>query len=283
MKITKTFAGVFLITFLIGCVLVFLTKKTPAPDKSEKAILQAQNHHDFAKVISESKVKTEVEQKTIEEIVDWKEEDDSKFKIKLLETGEGFHGDQINAKSGEIWLGLFKENGAYLLRSTKIKVRLVRDEMVDEIGRKTGKNVSVNGKNQPIFLLKKADMLREGEVKMLFYNPEGEELASFEKPFVAEYEINNKKYTLRAERIDNSAKFTLETENVKQILYSVDRMGDATWSLSWVGDLDGDGKLDVFADLNDFYNFSERRLFLSSQAEKGKLVKQVANFWTSGC
>jgi hypothetical protein len=75
----------------------------------------------------------------------------------------------------------------------------------------------------------------------------------------------------------------LEAGNKKQLLYSVDNMGDATWNFIWVGDLDGGGKLGFYADLIDFYNISAKRLFLSSQAEKGKLIKQVAVFFTSGC
>ena len=269
MKITKAFAGVFLVTFLIGYASVLPTKRTPAPDKSEKVDLRAQNYHDFSK----PSVETKVEQKTPEEVVDWKEEDDSKFKIKLLETGEGFHGDQIKAKSGETWLGLFKENDNYFLRPAKIKISRAQDE----------KNVSVAGKNKPIFLLKNANMLHEGKIKTLFHNSSDENLTSLENGFVAEYQLNDKKYTLRVEGGANSSKLILETENAGQLLYSVDKMGDATWNLVWVGDLDGDGKLDLYADLTDFYNFSERRLFLSSQAEKGKLVRQIANFWTNGC
>src|SRR5262245_10920857 len=43
--------------------------------------------------------------------IEWQEEDPTKFTIKLQETGEGFHGDEVNAKNNETWLGLFNKNG----------------------------------------------------------------------------------------------------------------------------------------------------------------------------
>ncbi len=226
---------------------------------------------------------TKLESEIIEENNDWQNVDDSKFKIKLLETGQGFHGDEIEAKSGETWLGLFKEKNKYFLRSIKIKVRRSHDVVVDEPRAKTGKDVTVNGKNQPIFLLKNAVTLKEGEIKTIFYNPSNENLTNLGNGFVANYEINNKKYKLSVEGGANSSNLILGTDKTKQILFSVDKMGDATWNLIWVGDLDGDRKLDIYADLPVFYNFAQRRLFLSSQAENGKLIKQVALFHTSGC
>lgn len=219
----------------------------------------------------------------LEENNDWENEDGSKFIIKILETGEGFHGDEIEAKSGETWLGLFKENDDYCLRSTKIKIRRVRDGVIDEIGEKTGKSVRVNGKHIPIFLVKNAELLKAGKIKTVFYNSSDEDSTSLQNGFVRNYEINNYKYILRVEGEVNSSKLTLESGSKKQILFSLDRMRDATWNLIWVGDLDGDGKLDIYADLPTFYNFSERRLFLSSQPENDKLIKQVAVFHTSGC
>ncbi|MEP6900628.1 MAG: hypothetical protein ABJA66_02695 [Actinomycetota bacterium] len=275
MKFTKTFITIFLFTFLIGYVSVLPTKK--------EENISFETATKLIKNLPTPLIEQKTEQQINQELIDWQKEDESKLKIKLLETGEGFHGDQVSAKSGEIWLGLFKENNKYFLRSTKIKVRRSNDAVVDEPGEKTGKDVIVNGQNQPIFLLKNADILKEGEIKTLFYNPSDENLTNLENGFVANYQVNNNKYTLRVEGGANSSKLILETENTKQILYSVDKMGDATWSLTWVGDLDGDGKLDLYADLTDFYNFSEKRLFLSSQADKGKLIKQVANFWTNGC
>lgn len=51
--------------------------------------------------------------------------------------------------------------------------------------------------------------------------------------------------------------------------------------LYWTGDLDQDGKVDIYCQL---YDGGMSTLFLSSQAEKGKLVRKVAKFaWELGC
>src|SRR5688572_29744472 len=91
-------------------------------------------------------------------------------KIQLLETGE-FHGDQVNAKTGERWLGLFPEGNGYALRQSTISIERVFDVIIDEdeaSGEKTGKKVTVNHRSEPIFLLKGAGMLRPGPVVTVF-------------------------------------------------------------------------------------------------------------------
>jgi hypothetical protein len=277
MKITKNFVSVFLLTFLIGLASYLLYSKI------DKTVVVEEIPETTTFNSSKARIETIIKPEILAENNDWKEEDKSKFKIKLLETGEGFHGNEINAKSGETWLGLFKEKNKYNLRSVKIKVRPGFDGVSDEPGEMTGKDVIVAGKRQPLFLVKNAEMLREDEIKTIFYAQSFDDAVRLHNGFVAEYKLNDKKYTLRVEGGTNSSTLILESDNKKQILYFVDGMGDIGWELYWVGDLDKDGKLDLYADIPVFYNFSQKRLFLSSQAEDGKLVKQVALFHTTGC
>ena len=77
----------------------------------------------------------------------------------------------------------------------------------------------------------------------------------------------------------------LETGNIKQIVHFVHfAEGNYVGSLYWVGDLDRDGKLDLFM---DFYGYEKggykSGLFLSSVAEKGNLVKKFEYFILGGC
>lgn len=58
---------------------------------------------------------------------------------------------------------------------------------------------------------------------------------------------------------------------------------DAPPRLLWAGDLDRDGNLDALLDLQTHYAGNNFALFLSSGAEGGELVKQVARFETAGC
>lgn len=127
---------------MIGYVSVLPTKRVP---ESVKVV------ESFPKEAFPPKLEKIPELETIEEVNSWFDEK-YPFKMKLLETGEGFHGDEIDAKNGETWLGLFEERGQFYLRPTKLKIKRVYDPIVDEdVKKKTGKNVKVNTKNESIF------------------------------------------------------------------------------------------------------------------------------------
>jgi len=89
-------------------------------------------------------------------------------KISLVETGEGFHGDEVKARNGEKWLGLYvTKRGAFLAEST-LTIRRVIDPVIDEDERKpTGKSVSVNRSEKPLFLVKNAMMLKQGPGRLV--------------------------------------------------------------------------------------------------------------------
>ncbi len=287
MKINKIFTGVFLLTFFIGIISFYFILKT------EKSVEQVEITQTIPSDFPTSKIETRIKPEILEENDDCRDENKSKFKIKLLETGE-FHGDDVKAKSGEIWLGLFKQGDDYFLSSTKIKVKIVFDAIVDdeEKGKKTGKGITVNGKNKPIFLLRNANFLKQEKVKTVFYK-DGED--SFEETNINNetnktFKLNDTTYNLfvttdkvKEGWIDETSKLILTDGKTEQIIYTQRRCDDCGLAVYWAGDLDADGKLDLYFDLTDHYNVSQKRLFLSSQAEKGKLVKEVANFTTVGC
>lgn len=283
MKITKTFFSVFLTAFLIG--FVSTTKR--------ETFVSIRTGATTPEKISAAANDRKIEQKSTEEAPDRQEEDTSKLKIKLLETGEAFHGDQIKAKTGEIWLGLFKEKDKYLLRPAKLKIRRVRDGIADDEDKniKTGKSVFTNYKSRAVFLLKNATMLREGEIRTVFWADDIDESTELKNDSQKDFEFNGEHYSLKVENkmssdesLGKGSKLVLSRSGTTQVLnYLKDGCNDCYWNLYWVGDLDRDGKLDFYLDLSWHYNVMDKRLFLSSQAEKGKLVKYVADFFTNGC
>lgn len=296
MKITKTFISIFLLTFIIGFVSVLPTQKKSTRKAATTALPEK---------LPTPPIELTPELETIEEVEHWMDEEKNPYKIKLLETGEGFHGEEVKAKSGEIWLGLFKERKGYSLRSTKIKIRRVHDEIVDDEDetKKTGKSVSVEGKLKPIFLLKNANRLREVSITTLFQRlpvdemSEAEEselvsneiLTTLKKDFIQKYKIAGKEYELRVIEATNKNNekilaLTLESDGIRQVLHTMNAEYDGSLgTLYWVGDLDIDGKPDFYLDLFEHENVENRVLFLSSEAEKGKLVKMIAQFWITGC
>jgi hypothetical protein len=206
--------------------------------------------------------------------------------ISLVETGE-FHGDEVSAKSGERWLGLFPTAGGFTLLPTTLKVEAVHDSVVDQNPRiKTGKKVSVSHTRQPVFLLRGAGMLSRGAIPAVFSGREN--LGNGE---VVNLNLGNNDYQLRvisdepapADYLMQNSRLLLTAGAESQVLFSVAEHADASWTLLWAGDLDGDGRLDLYMDLNTHYNSTQRRLFLSTRASRGELVKEVAEFSTVGC
>lgn len=208
-------------------------------------------------------------------------------KIQLLETGE-FHGDEVKARSGERWSGLFPTANGFALLPSTISVDAVFDRVLDEDERsqKSGKKVTASRVAKPIFLLKGADMLRTGPVVTVF-----REEKSLGNGATIKLNLNGKRYQLKVVSQDpepkdylvQNTKLVLTQGRKSQTLISLREHTDAGWFLFWAGDIDRDGKLDLYLDLSPHYNASRKILFLSSQAGAGKLVKELATFETVGC
>lgn len=210
-----------------------------------------------------------------------------KNKIQIIETGK-FHNEEITAETGEMWLGLYAQGENYSLLPSVLTVETVYDAVVDAADEKTGKSVKILVQTKPIFLIKGDGFVQSRTVKTVF---DGEKTIG--NSFDETYNFQGKSYRLyvetgnpknaKSETVDETSKLILTDGKTKQIIYSQEYCDDCSWSLSWAGDLDDDGKLDFYIDLSDHYNASHRRLFLSSKAGNGDLVKEVAKFVTSGC
>jgi hypothetical protein len=209
--------------------------------------------------------------------------------VDLIETGEGLRLDEVNAKTGERWLGLFNENGRTFLRSATVMVRSKPDEWA---------TISIKGKSKPRFLLKNAKNIKEGKATTIFSAPstfdedESETKLSVMYPgFIKDLQLGEKKYTLRTveginKENDKVLILTLDFDGKSQIISLIHyyEQGDYVGQLLWAGDIDKDGKLDFYM---EFYNYEKggysSGLFLSSASDDGHLVKMIAGFSTMGC
>jgi len=206
--------------------------------------------------------------------------------IKLLMAGQ-FHGDEVSAKSGEKWFGVFPEKDGFELVETVIKVSLFEDPIVDDEGEKTGKEVTTDKKETPLFLVKGVSGLKQGRVQTIFtgslFLEPGQHLV---------LKLNDQDqfhFSASAGRKteDGSArdyKIELRHGEISQTIVSMPATdSDGQPALLWAGDIDRDGKPDLLMDLTHHYNMEIYTLFLSSKAGKGELVEQVAEFVSVGC
>lgn len=208
-------------------------------------------------------------------------------KPQLMEVGQ-FHGDEIQAKTGEEWLGLYANEGHPELRLTTITVNIVNDPIVDRENEQTGKEVSVNQGETPIFLVKGLSELKPGAVATSFMGSQNllDQMSIDLKLGEKNYRLVLETQNIKDGMLTEDAQVVLICEGERQVLRSMKVPKDPVevgWYLNWAGDLDADGKLDLYMQLSNHYNVSEKRLYLSSRAGKGRLLRQAASFTTVGC
>ena len=291
MKITKILT-IFGLTFLLGCLTVFAYFSMQRQREKEKINAELDNLVNFVntnKGLGTDEIKHNL---PIEEEIEVEEAEIPAYKIEMLRVGT-LHEEETMAKSGETWLGLFNHKGKSYLTTTKIKLSRFHDIGDGENKkRKTGKEIDVANTDKPTILLKNAKTLKVGKVTTLFLQDEKKyEESNLKNGFKKEFTLKGKTFTLKVinensteEYLSKGSKLVLSFDGIEQIVHPQgnQRIGES-WTLYWAGDLDNDGKLDFLADLSDHYNSTDVILFLSSEAEKGKLVKDVAGLFTVGC
>lgn len=313
MNISKIIGGVFVITFAIGVFFAITTKKINHLVNTDsmckmRSVLRTENEVFKDAVIKETSVVAAGETENGEIIPYevarkfaggemlgedyWERMENYKYKFDLLETGE-YHGEEVSAKSGERWLAMYADKNGSYLKKTKIKVDRVPDFMLDNNKEKTGKEVSVKDKENPLFLVN-AKTLKEGKFETYFrgatfeeYDEETSPVTSMEKNLNQHYIIGGVDYTLRVAEVFNkrgeiNSALILESGDIKQILH-ITNDSSSIGELFWVGDLDRDGKPDLYLSPWIKENNTVNSLFLSSEAEKGQIVKEVASLGTVGC
>jgi len=230
------------------------------------------------------------------------------FTTKLIDVKEyagsaaatDYRKSEIIAKNGEKWLGLFSEKGGFLVKEVTVGVdlhhRATDPDYDDWYYFRSG------WKKPPIFIVKDSTALRSSPVTSLFHKDYPEPVDDEEVNahnlrigFDQKFSLFENEYSLRVvpgNTLDGTKVnvLLLESSGSRQVvtynLYHQDSttLYDSIGELLFVGDLDGDRKLDFY--LSDF-GFEKggfgSQLFLSSEAEPGKLIKLVATFSTSGC
>ena len=209
--------------------------------------------------------------------------------IQLLQVG-AFHGDEVSAESGEVWLGLYLMPNGYALIPSRITVETVYDPFVDNVGEKTGKVVSAEGQTRPLFLIKGLEAPERGSIKTL--SDEGAILSPGKSLNLRLDDENESQLTVYGEGDIGPNGFTslenysieLSKGHLSQELLAYSSTNGAIPTLLWVGDIDGDNQLDLVLNAPPHYAvISAPMLFLSSMAKDGNLIQKVAIFIATGC
>ena len=209
--------------------------------------------------------------------------------IQLLQVG-AFHGDEVSAESGEVWLGLYATSDGYVLIPSTVTVEIVYDPLIDNTGEKTGKMVSVEERTAPLFLMKGLNAPKREFIKTLLAE---ETILSPGKSLNLGLDSENEYHLTAYGEGDigpngftslKSYSVELSKGPLSQELLAYSSTTGAIPTLLWAGDLDGDRQLDFVINATPHYAvYSAPMLFLSSMAKGGNLVQKVALFIATGC
>ena len=210
--------------------------------------------------------------------------------VELLDLGEHYRELTRDLKSGEQWLALDAEDSR--LHECRIEVKNMGEEAEDDPEDTTRlQTITTNLQRAPMILVRGGG-LTAGPIVTVFKSDWSEIL---EEKTRLEFAVGSARYELKVVKSEDTAtceqpglpmnaRLVLSSGESRQVLYSlVDCGPDAGWYLNWAGDLDRDGKLDLLMSLGQGMYDSAQKLFLSSKAGKGRLVKEVAELRSGGC
>ena len=202
------------------------------------------------------------------------------------------HGDELNVDPTKYsWNALIFSEGKYLIKTVKIKITNCFDPIIDEDeSKKTGKEIIVENEKDIHYLIGGNFGIKEGQLNTIKNFKEVMEIGKTYR-----YQFNNTDLVLKCsgkrtqeEHFSIYKNFKLEYTygDLTQIIYSESEYSseaDTLFSIPFFGDIDSDGIPDLILDTEPHYNVSGITLFLSGSAEKGKILRKVASYRTTGC
>jgi len=209
----------------------------------------------------------------------------------ILTIGD-YHGNELAIDSSLAWYGVFARDSGTVVEQIGLVVTRCVDVIVDEATDTTGYCVATGSGETPLFLIGSRAPLAERLVRPLHATTQNWltpgnviNIGDFTLAALGEitdegdrmpYDLLTVNYRVRLYNDDDSSR--------SQTLVEIERLGaDATPSVIWAGDLDGDRRTDLLLDITNHYNVRHLALFLSREAAPGELVKRVAELRTTGC
>ncbi len=216
--------------------------------------------------------------------------------VDLFRTSAVYRESEVIAKTGETWLTLFERNGKYSFVRSKAAVQPLRT--TSYVGDENEVHLSFDKPGNPIIAVNKLKAMRPGPVSIAYHAPSSAEsrirgLSADEmKDGYKRYlKVGESWYTLRvsyglAKDGTKVGVLILEYDGVTQVIaqnYHEPGYGSIIGSLYLAGDLDNDGKLDLYFDWFNEKGAWAVTLYLSSAAKPDELIRPVATFSMAGC
>jgi hypothetical protein len=215
--------------------------------------------------------------------------------VRLLHAGV-FHSIDLDSVPSRGWLALVRGETHAELVPAAVSVAIVPDDIDPVDGPYTARKVWVEGlddERRPVLMvrgvpaLRATTRVREAVIDGAPWDDQfGADLADARRLRVtlgSEVHVLQVTPASRGVRLGEGASVRLRNGSMEQEIYrSAARPDEPAWLALWAGDLDADGRLDLYMDLAPSFNMSRRVLFLSSGATPGALVREAAVFETHG-
>jgi len=181
-----------------------------------------------------------------------------------------------------VW-AISKSGGTHRLRRVRARMLPVRRPNIDDSqGEPSGTRITTPDMSNTVLLL--AGLKNPVPGRIPFVDLQETLVNDFDKPARAprctEFTFGRRAFTACAEvqrsGIWKRVRVYLTSEGTRQLLWSDDQASDAIAALVWLADIDRDGRPDLMLEASGHYATLCAKLFLSSAAGDGELVKEVA-------
>jgi len=194
---------------------------------------------------------------------------------------------------GQKWYGLFNTDSGCVLEEVKIKTKSCPSPYSGHPGDTNSVSITVEHPSEPLLLLHSLHGFESGLISTYFTGDR----------FIQAGVIISlgKEYSLTALGLVTDIgwrhpgdlptfdyrvlllKYPFSRNDRQMLIQHEIAAAEDTPSLLWAGDLDRDGQIDLLLDISNHYAARHYVLYLSSEADKGDLVKPVAELFIAGC
>jgi len=220
-------------------------------------------------------------------------------RAELLFVGDYYPG-QVRAVTGDTMLGLFRLPGGWALAATRLTVDSIHNACMDQPGERNGRRVRIDRSETPLFLIRGVPRLRPGPVRTVSSERDqvfpGQTREFQFKPRVDHWVISafgRVPYAQPGRALQGGIRDYLlvvsrNPWDRSQTIFEVHATPGAGGLYSpptvvWIGDLDGDGQMDLLLDTKTGELPGSWVLYLSSLATGAELIHKVAEYHDLTC